>query len=467
MKILLTGATGFIGHVLLKELFLAGHDLVICSRNTKRARQKLGIPATFIEWDPLEGPPDLQAHPDINAVINMMGENLASGRWTKRRKKSIYDSRVVGTRHLCQALDRDLRQSLDVFIGFSAIGFYPSGNDQPLDESASAGDGFLAKVCKDWEQSSQSLQKCQRQVSLRVGAVLGYGGGAVAKLLPPFRAGLGGPVGDGTQWMSWIHRDDLVALCLTVLTEKAWQGPINAVSPAPVQNAQLSRTLGELLGKPAVLPVPAQALKGLLGEMSQVILASQYIQAAKLQESSFKFRFPDIRSALAEAIGLAPVGRHGEYEVCERFEDYLFVDKPTSELFDFFCYPYNLERITPPLLQFKISRIDEGDVREGMIIDYRLKLHGVPLQWQTLIKEWQPNQQFVDFQLKGPYKIWHHRHQFFPVAGGTLMVDRVDYRLPLGTIGHFMGKPLVRRDVDKIFAYRRETIQNIFGSGNH
>jgi hypothetical protein len=460
MRILITGATGFVGQTLVRELVIDGHELVILSRRSQGVAERLGVPCQVYEWQPTAELPPPEALAQVDGVINMMGENLAGGRWTAERKQRIHDSRVLGTRNLVDGLARHGRKTLEFFISFSAIGYYPVNREQNLDETAAPGQGFLAEVCAAWEAAAAEVKRCNRLVTLRVGTVLGYGGGAAGKLVPLFKWGLGGPIGRGRQWMSWIHRDDLVRLVRQAVDNPDYQGVVNAVAEEPVTNRHFSKTLGRYLGRPAVFAAPPIALRVALGDMSQVVLDSQRIVSRRLSDLGFQYRYPTIDAALKEVCGIVAVGLGGETYQCERFEMSQFLAKPVDEVFQFFCSPYNLQKITPPTLSFEIKHVSSDEMGQGTEIDYRLKLHGIPMTWKTLIKEWVPNEYFVDFQLKGPYRIWHHRHLFYPVDGGTLMIDRVDYRLPMGFLGDAVGRPIVDTDVAKIFQYRRDHISD-------
>lgn len=464
MRVLLTGATGFVGKPLARQLFLAGHQLVILSRDAERAERAVGVKADYHRWDPLSGPPPEAATTGIDAVFNLMGENLGAGRWTESRKRAIYDSRVEGTRNLVSALNRAADAPLKAFVNFSAIGYYPANTGEVIAEDGEMGAGFAAEVCADWEAAAHELSAAERRVILRLGTVLGAGGGALQKLLPVFRAGAGGPVGSGRQMMSWIHLQDLVRLCQTCLEDDSYTGVYNAVAPCPVSNADFSRTLAAVMGRPALLPAPPQALKVAFGEMSQLVLDSQQIVSSRLPEAGFEYQYGDLRLALEEAAGLLPIGFLGESHLCDRYEDFVFIQRPIEEVFEFFCDPYNLEMITPPMLGFQVEKVSTDSIEKGTVIDYKLKLRGIPMRWRTLIKEWVPNDYFVDFQLRGPYRVWHHRHTFRSVAGGTAMIDRVDYSLPLGVAGALLGQTLVRRDIQAIFDHRRETILDLLSA---
>ncbi|RYZ48440.1 MAG: DUF1731 domain-containing protein, partial [Proteobacteria bacterium] len=212
--------------------------------------------------------------------------------------------------------------------------------------------------------------------------------------------------------------------------------------------------------RPQFIKVPAVVLKTALGEFSHLALDSQRVEAKRLKELGYNYLYPDLESALKEALNL--VEKNGSVHACHRLEAAQFIDRPRTEVFAFFCDPHNLEKITPPLLSFKISAMSTKDIAEGSVIDYKLKVHGVPMKWKTLIKDWVPNEVFVDNQEKGPYSIWHHTHRFYDVKGGTLMTDRVLYRLPMGALGDSVALPLVKGDVQKIFGYRKEVIRKEF-----
>jgi uncharacterized protein (TIGR01777 family) len=462
MKILVTGATGFVGKKLCQELFLDGHELVILSRDAAKAKAQLALPATYLAWDPTSLIPENQAISSVEAVINLMGENLASGRWSGEKKRRIKDSRVIGTQNLVASLDKQLQRPLKAFVSYSAIGYYPLSSDtQSYDESSPKGQGFLADVCAEWEEKAKGISKAERTVILRVGAVLGRGGGAVSKLLSIFKFGLGGPIGNGHQLMSWIHLSDLLALTKKALIDASMTGVYNAVAPKPVTNKEFSKTLASVLKKPCMLPVPPLALKLAYGEMSTVILDSQAVVSSRLSEIGFSFQYGNIKEALSEAAGLAPIGLAGENVVCEQFESFQFINKGIDQVYDFFAKPDNLSAITPPYLDFRILKVSDKQVQKDTLIDYRLKLHGLPIRWKTLIKEWEPGYQFVDFQLKGPYRYWHHRHVFIEVPGGTAIIDRVDYSRPRGVLGSLAAGRFVKKDVTGIFDYRREAIDRL------
>ena len=281
MKIVVTGATGFVGRPLVRRLLAAGHEVRALSRNPEAAQQVLPVRCRCFAWDPGTATIDARALAGADVVVHLAGESVAGGRWTMARKGAIRDSRVAGTRNLVSAIQAmGARDRPAAFISASAIGVYGDRGDASLDEAALPGEGFLAEVCVDWEREVfAATQSGLRVVAIRVGVVLGKGGGALAKMLPPFRLGGGGRLGSGRQWMSWIHLDDLVGLFMMAVERTDVAGVINGVAPEPVTNGDFTRALGTVLRRPTILPAPAFALKLGLGEMAAILLASQRVQA--------------------------------------------------------------------------------------------------------------------------------------------------------------------------------------------
>lgn len=299
MNILITGATGFIGRHLVQRLQRDHHSIKVLSRNAARAEHLLGTPAW--EWDYATQDAPVDALHDCQVIIHLMGENLGEGRWTSTRKRDIYESRIISTRKLVAAAPA----SLQTFVCGSAIGIYPGDTDDLYDESyaISAQGSFMQTICRDWEKEAAMIEhKGARRVSIRTGVVLGNGG-MLDKLLPVFRLGLGGPVGDGQQWLSWIHLADLVAVFANAATDSRYHGPINAVSPNPVRYRAFAEALGKVLHRPAFFPVPAMILKLGLGEAAALALNSYHIAPKRLMdELGFEFAFPDLPSALQDIV---------------------------------------------------------------------------------------------------------------------------------------------------------------------
>ena len=274
MNISITGASGFIGRHLMKSLAQAGHSPRALSRHA----------------------PPAESLREADAVIHLAGEPLAQ-RWTVEAKRRIRESRVAGTRHLVEALAA-LPRRPDVLVCASAIGYYGSRGDEVLTESSAPGSGFLPEVCVAWEREAQAAEAFgMRVVRVRTGIVLDTNGGALVRMLPPFRMGLGGRLGSGRQWMSWIHLEDLTAL-FQFAVERQVRGPLNAVAPYAVTNSEFTRELARALRRPAVFPVPGFALRLLFGEMADVLLASQRVAPGAAEAAGFRFRFPQLAPAL-------------------------------------------------------------------------------------------------------------------------------------------------------------------------
>jgi uncharacterized protein (TIGR01777 family) len=293
MNITVTGATGFIGSRLTQELLDVGHMLHVIGR-----RRPLNLPpqVRFSAWPSMDAEPPAESLAEADAVIHLAGEPVAQ-RWTPQVKSRIHASRVDGTRQLVNALSTQSRRP-QVLVCASAIGFYGSRADEVLTEGSPAGDDFLARVVVDWERAATLAEALGiRVVQLRFGIVLGHGG-ALAKMLPPFRLGLGGRLGSGKQWTSWIHIADLTKLISFAIASSAVHGPVNATAPNPVTNAVFTKELAAALHRPAIFPVPRFALNLLLGEMADAVLASQRVLPKAVQSAGFLFQYPELRIAL-------------------------------------------------------------------------------------------------------------------------------------------------------------------------
>lgn len=283
MRILVTGITGFIGRQLGKRLVEEGHEIVALVRDPET---RLPFPAELKSWDNKEILP-------VDAVIHLAGESIAARRWSESQKKKILSSRTETAKKIGRMV-----KAPPVLVSASGIGFYGDRGDEELTESSSRGAGFLADVCVEWEKAVKEIGAA-RTVMLRTGMVLGRKGGALEKILPLFKAGLGGKLGSGRQWMSWIHLDDIVELYLFALKEASLQGPVNAVAPIAVTNEEFTKAVAKAVNRPAILPAPSFALKLALGEMSSLLLDSQR-GLESVSQRGFKFKFPSLSQAMAE-----------------------------------------------------------------------------------------------------------------------------------------------------------------------
>ncbi len=299
MKILIAGATGFIGKALVKELLAEGHNVLVLSRSSRKSEG--GGRVRHITWNPQDEKTVIREIDGVDGVINLAGEPVAQ-RWTEKSKDKILKSRVQTTRIIYQSI-KEATDKPKVLLNASAIGYYGPRGNEALAEEAGAGSGFLAETCKIWEAHAIRAEDLNlRVIRLRIGIVLDDEGGALKLMLPPFKMGLGGWLGSGNQWFSWIHRADLVRLILFCLDQEPVRGAINAVSPLPVTNKAFSLVLAQVLKRPCLFPVPAFVLKLMLGEMSEMLLTGQRVVPKKAQEAGFSFQFPEIRRALEEIL---------------------------------------------------------------------------------------------------------------------------------------------------------------------
>lgn len=295
MKILVTGSHGLVGSALLPALTAEGHHVVRLVRTAAASVDE-------IAWNPEVNQMDSAALEDFDAVVHLAGENIA-GRWTAAKKARIRESRVAGTRLLCEALAK-LQRPPRVLIAASAIGFYGNRGDETLTEESAAGVGFLPEVVRNWEAAAQPAHARNiRVVQLRFGIILSADGGALSKMLPPFRLGLGGRVGSGRQWWSWISMDDVAgAICFAIASETL-SGPVNVVAPNPATNAEFTRVLGRVLHRPTVFPLPAFVARLALGQMAEeLLLASTRVEPARLLAAGFQFKQPTLEAALRHVL---------------------------------------------------------------------------------------------------------------------------------------------------------------------
>jgi uncharacterized protein len=296
MKVLITGATGLIGKELQRSLTEKGYELLLASRTELRN-------SSYVKWDIENGFDEPQRLGGVDAVVHLAGESVSGLRWTEEKKRAIRDSRVLGTRSVVNAISH-LRQRPKVFVASSAIGFYGERGDEEVTESSPPGDNFLAETCKAWEAESRRAEDAGiRTVLLRTGIVLSKEGGALGTMLLPFKFGLGGVVGSGKQWMSWISMDDQISVINFVLEHENLRGAVNAVAPNPVINEEFTKVLGEVLYRPTFLPIPEFVVGTVFGEMGDaLLLASTKAVPRRLLEAGFEFKFPHLKPALEHAL---------------------------------------------------------------------------------------------------------------------------------------------------------------------
>lgn len=296
MKVLITGASGLIGKALQRSFEEKGWEMLLASRSEPKDEK-------HIKWTVEDGFSDPERLEGIDAVVHLAGESVNGLRWTDEKKKAIRDSRVIGTRNLVDAISK-LKKKPKVLVASSAIGFYGERGDEEMTESSSAGTGFLPDVSKEWEAESRRAEDAGiRTVLLRTGIVLSKDGGALGTMLTPFKFGVGGVVGSGKQWMSWISLDDQVAIINFVIENESIRGAVNAVSPNPATNEEFTKTLGDVLYRPTILPLPEFAVSMMFGEMGDaLLLASTKVLPKRLLDAGFEFKYPDLKPAIENAV---------------------------------------------------------------------------------------------------------------------------------------------------------------------
>ena len=302
MKILVTGSSGLIGSALVPFLIADGHNITRLVRS--KSRPDAATNTAEVHWDPEARTVGMHDLEGMDAVVHLSGENIASGRWTTSKKLKIRKSRSKGTSTLSEHL-APLRQPPKVLVCASAIGYYGDRGEEILQEDSAPGSGFLPDVCREWEATTEpAVRRGIRVVHIRTGIVLSARGGALGKMLLPFRLGLGGKVGTGRQYMSWIALDDHLRVIQEAITNDALRGAVNTVAPNPVTNLEFTKTLGKVLSRPTIFPLPAFAARLALGEMANdLLLASTRVQPARLQAAGFEFRYPHLEGALRHVLG--------------------------------------------------------------------------------------------------------------------------------------------------------------------
>lgn len=453
MKIILTGGTGLIGRELGKDLVREGHEIVLLTRNPEDSKTRVPYPHTSHFWDGEKSVLEANIYEGVDGIIHLAGVGIADKRWNQSFKKKLEDSRVLATQNLLKNAPKDLK----FMIGSSAIGYYKA-SDQPMHEEQLPASHFFGELCENWEAAAyKCLDKSRtRIVHIRTGVVLSPHGGALEQMVEPLKTGLAGPLAGGDQIMSWIDIQDIVGIYLYALNNSSMSGPYNGVAPNPVTNKELTKIIGQRVSRPVFMPVPGFAIKLVVGEAAKYILMSQNVSSKKIEKAGYKFKYSTVKESLEKNIP-----KLGFSE--KRFYQELYIEEPIEKVFEFFSSEKNLERITPPSLQFKVLSKSTDEIEEGTLINYRLKLDGiVPLNWQTLITKWNPPHEFQDFQKKGPYRKWAHTHKFEKLGKGVLMSDQVDHDLPMGTLGWAVAGWKIKRDVNKIFDYRTKVLKEVF-----
>jgi uncharacterized protein (TIGR01777 family) len=429
MRIAITGASGYIGSALAQALETSGNEVQAIRRGPPDG------PRTM--WDPAAGWIRPGTFEGADAVVHLSGASIGASRWTAGRRSELRSSRVASTALLAERL-ASLERPPAVLVTASAIGYYGDRGDELLTESSEQGEGFLAELVADWEAATApAAARGIRTVHVRFAPVLGPGNELLRRLLTPFWIGLGGRLGSGRQWFSWVAIDDLVHAVERMLSDATFGGPVRARAAVRAR-AHGRGTAGE----------PARAAARARGRRLPLPLSHGRPRPAR------------------RARGAAAGARDGRLDAMslQRLEARQWVPAALDEAWDFFTDPRNLARLTPPELGFQVTSPLPARIYAGLIVSYRLRpLLRVPTQWVTEITQVVDGTRFVDEQRLGPYRLWHHEHAFRAVDGGTEVRDLVHYALPLGALGDLAHAVLVRRQLRRIFDYRAHALRAIFG----
>lgn len=448
-----TGASGFIGTALVGALIKRGDAVLAFTRRPQSAQIPTGADVRQLDlMSSASATENIKAFEGLDAVVHLAGEPL-TGRWTSEKKRKIHDSRQISTRNLVAAMRACGKPPL-ALVCASGAGYYGSRGDEPLTESSPRGHDYLSQVCVDWElEAATAAEFGVRVVLMRQGPLMGRGGGALQAMLPPFRFGAGGPLGSGAQWWPWIHLDDAIAMYLFAIDREDLNGPLNVASPDLATNARFSQALGYALRRPSLAFAPGPALKILLGEFAESLLGSQLMLPAKAQDLGFAWRHESLDQALLDLLDPGTNRVPGT----TRFEAAETIPADPDRVFDFLSNAANLKALTPPSLRFNMLTPSPIEMRRGTIVEYEVKVRGLPLRWKTLITKWQPGVRFADLQIRGPYLLWRHQHDFETKRDGVAVRDTIDYALPFAPLSN-IALPLVRSDVRRIFDYRRAAL---------
>jgi len=480
MKILVTGATGFIGRAAVTLLQGRGYQIVAWVRSEDRARDMLGYGPELIGPD-MERDLLRDKLEECDAVLNLSGRPIPLGRWTHGQKQELWDSRVGLTRILSEEINR-CQSPPSVFVSSSAVGYYGNRPQDILNEESPKGDGYLSDLCVNWENAAVSAgSESTRVCILRMGVVLGREGGILKLLTPFFRYGFGNVLGDGRQNMPWIHLIDALRVMVRCIEDPDLRGVFNCSSPDPCTAMEFSQTLRNKTRARILIGVPSWVLRVVLGENAKHYLSSQYVVPEALMAKGFKFYFTNISMALDyeldhQEIFIRKVAVDEPLSMGDKFESATpvygqyklttetHVEADEETVFDFFSSPLNLGLTTPPGMGFKIQNMPDN-IQVGSNITYKIKLWGITLTWVTEIVTWAPPAFFVDRQVKGPYRLWRHEHRIFRSEDNmrTVMTDAVIYRVPLGIIGRLLHRFFIADQLKRIFKFRKQVILLRFG----
>lgn len=479
-RIVLTGATGFVGRYLVMRLVARGHALTLLVRDLATAKSQFGgLDLQLVELADEGAVGRCFARADT--LIHLAGAPVAQ-RWTSAHKQAMWESRVGLSQRMIRLIGRHREEGKLSVICAGGVGYYGKGEEQLFVESSPAGRGELAELAQACERVWAAFaQEGHRVVHLRIGVVLGLEGGILAKTLAPTEFGLGAILGSGDQYLPWIHLNDLCRMIEWATENSELSGPYNACAPKALRYRDFATQLAESSGGKVRVRVPQWLLRLLLGEMTAVVCEGQHAVPERAQDAGFSFHYPSLSEALEDLLHGAELAMSparsmpGEEQYIEAHKPnreilhHCILNAPLPSVFDFFSKAENLSLLTPPTLAFDIRTPCPIEMRKGTIIDYRISLALFSFNWRTYIEHFEKEERFVDAQTRGPYACWYHEHIFTQLdTETTKMVDRVYYRVglgrfSLGPLGRWIEKRFVRPQLRRIFAYRDRMIQARFG----
>lgn len=420
MRILIAGGSGLIGSALAESLLRDGHEVIILSRNPQKVKTK-PIGAQFVAWDGITAQGWGELVDGADAIVNLAGASIAGEnplkmRWTAKRKDAILQSRINAGKAIVEAIQASQNKP-EVLVQSSAVGFYGPLRDEYVDEKNPKGDDFLSNVTQQWEDSTKAVEAAGvRRVVIRTGLVFSKDSGIFPLLALPFRLFVGGKLGSGNQYLSWIHIKDIVAAICFLIENKKTQGVYNLSAPNPVTNKRFAKTMGKVMRRPSFLPVPAFAMKLALGEVSTLALDGQRVIPNRLTDAGFSFEFPALEDALNELI-------HGDMRFLHSFS----VNASIEAVSDFHRDTRVLKQLTPLPIIVQFKNVEQ--MQEGSMADFNLWFGPFPAPWSARHYDFDPPRGFKDVQLKGPFAYWDHQHTFVQIDDHTTdVIDDIQAR---------------------------------------